>query len=104
MIISCACFYVSFSAVYTFLCMQIILRAVMLPIDRLLEKRCSLGLPYILCETCLFHYDNTPMQYTGIFHCCKNVNFEMKKCDIFSCFCSKHRLLIHVKTASVRRF
>ena len=24
------------------------------------------------------HYANTPMQYTAIFHSCKNVNFQMK--------------------------
>ena len=28
------------------------------------------------------HYENTPM----IFHCCKNENFHMKKCDIFLMF------------------
>ena len=33
-----------------------------------------------------FHYDNTPMQYTAIFHGCKNLNFQMKKCDIFLFF------------------
>ena len=27
--------------------------------------------------TCLWHYANTPMQYTAIFHGCKNVNFQM---------------------------
>ena len=29
------------------------------------------------------HYKNTPMQYTVIFHGCKNNNFQMKNCDIF---------------------
>ena len=29
------------------------------------------------------HYDNMPMQYTAIFHRCKNNNFHMKNCDIF---------------------
>ena len=29
------------------------------------------------------HYDNTPMQYTAIFHGCKNGNFQMNNCDIF---------------------
>ena len=24
------------------------------------------------------------MQYTAIFHGCKNLNFQMKKCDFFS--------------------
>ena len=32
------------------------------------------------------HYENTPMQYTAIFHGCKNVNFQMKNCDIFLIF------------------
>ena len=26
----------------------------------------------------LFHYANTPMQYTAILHSCKNVHFQMK--------------------------
>ena len=30
------------------------------------------------------HYNNKPMQYTVIFHSCKNDNFQMKNCDIFS--------------------
>ena len=29
------------------------------------------------------HYANTPMQYTAIFHGCKNVNFQMKMFNIF---------------------
>ena len=32
------------------------------------------------------HYANTPMQYTAIFHGCKNGNFQMKKCEIFLIF------------------
>ena len=32
------------------------------------------------------HYENTPMQYTVIFHGCKNNNFQMKNCDIFLVF------------------
>ena len=37
---------------------------------------------------CLFscaskHYENTPMQYTAIFHGCKDDNFQMKKVDNF---------------------
>ena len=32
------------------------------------------------------HYDNTPIQYTVIFHGCKNDNFQMKNCDIFLIF------------------
>ena len=34
----------------------------------------------------LSHYENTPMQYTAIFHGCKNDNFQMKKCDNFLIF------------------
>ena len=33
-----------------------------------------------------FHYDNTPMQYTAIFHGCKNVNFQMNNSNIFLIF------------------
>ena len=33
----------------------------------------------------MIHYANTPMQYTVIFHGCKN-NFQMKNCDIFLVF------------------
>ena len=36
-----------------------------------LESRGSVG-----------HYDDTPMQYTAIFHGCKNGNFQMKNYDI----------------------
>ena len=32
------------------------------------------------------HYENMPMQYTAIFHGCKNDNFQMKNCDIFLIF------------------
>ena len=32
------------------------------------------------------HYDNTPMQYTAIFHPCKNGRFKLKNCDIFLIF------------------
>ena len=32
------------------------------------------------------HYENTPMQYTAIFHNRKNDNFQMKNCDIFLTF------------------
>ena len=42
------------------------------------------------------------VQYTAIFHGCKNDNFQMKFFNIFLNFCSKHRLLVHVRTA-VRR-
>ena len=42
-----------------------------------------------------YHYENMPMQYTEIFKVVKNENFR---------FSSKHRLWVHVRTASVRRF
>ena len=32
------------------------------------------------------HYENTPMQYTAIFHGCKNVHFQMKNFNIFAIF------------------
>ena len=47
------------------------------------------------------HYENTPMQYTAIFHSCKNDNFQMKNCDICSYFCSKYRSWVHVRTEAV---
>ena len=34
----------------------------------------------------------------------KTENFEIKNSDIFSYFCSKHRLWVLVRTASARRF
>ena len=33
-----------------------------------------------------YHYENMPMQYTAIFHGCKNVNFQMKNYNIFLIF------------------
>ena len=42
------------------------------------------------CQAFIFHYANTPMQYTAIFHGCKNVNFQMKFFKYFSYFCLKH--------------
>ena len=32
------------------------------------------------------HCENTPMQYTAIFHGCKNDTFQVTKCDIFLIF------------------
>ena len=34
----------------------------------------------------IFHYANTPMKYTAIFHGCKNVHFQMKIVNIFLIF------------------
>ena len=44
------------------------------------------------------HYANMPMQYTAIFHSCKNDNFQMKFFNIFLIFALKHRLWVHVRT------
>ena len=33
-----------------------------------------------------FHYANMSVQYTAIFHGCKNDNFQMKKCNSFLIF------------------
>ena len=33
-----------------------------------------------------FHYENTPMQHTAIFHGCKNDNFYLKFFDYFLIF------------------
>ena len=38
------------------------------------------------CATLKFHYENMSMQYTAIFHGCKNVNFQMKNSNIFLTF------------------
>ena len=32
------------------------------------------------------HYANMSVQYTAIFHCCKNDNFQMKIFDVFLIF------------------
>ena len=40
---------------------------------------CSVGLLFA-------HYANTPMQYSAIYHGCKNDNFPMKNSDIFLTF------------------
>ena len=50
------------------------------------------------------HYANMSVQYTAIIHGCKNDNFQMKIFDIFLIFAPKHRLWVHVRTASARRF
>ena len=33
-----------------------------------------------------YHYANMPMQYTAVFHGCKNYIFQIKNCDIFLFF------------------
>ena len=47
------------------------------------------ALPELLMDhfdTLSTHYDNKPIQYTAIFHGCKNGNFQMKKCHSFLIF------------------
>ena len=39
-----------------------------------------------LAENHAYHYENTPIQYTVIFHGCKNDYFLMKKCDTLLIF------------------
>ena len=41
----------------------------------------------MLCAN--INYANTPMQYTAIFHSCKNLNFQIKKCYLFLIFAQK---------------
>ena len=42
-----------------------------------------------ILHTYTFHYANTPILYTAIFHGCKKVNFQMEKYHIFLFLCSK---------------
>ena len=49
------------------------------------------------------HYENLPMQYKEAFKVLKHDNFQQEKIDIFS-FCSKHRLWLQVRTASIEAF
>ena len=50
------------------------------------------------------HYENMPIQIYRKFHLQK-LNFQIKKrCYFFSYFCSKHRLWVLIRTASLRQF
>ena len=40
------------------------------------------------------HYANTPMQYTAIFHGCKNSNFQMKKYNILLIFAKNNEVVL----------
>ena len=51
-----------------------------------------------------FHYENTPIQIYWKLYNQKKRKFSDKKFWYFSYFCSKHRLWVLVRTASVRRF
>ena len=44
------------------------------------------GLSAMSAILCTRHYANMSVQYTAIFHGCKNGNFLMKTCDIFLIF------------------
>ena len=62
-------------------------------VSEVIQNICSHDNPPRFCVTVRdpwtvleVHYANTPMQYTAIFHGCKNDNFQMKKCDIFLIF------------------
>ena len=60
-----------------------------------MEAQDILKAEYPLCDcmACNFgkekHYENMSVQYTAIFHGCKNVNFQMKKCDNFLIFAQR---------------
>ena len=43
---------------------------------------------HVILQSCksIGHYENTPMQYTAIFHCCKNDNFQLKLFDYYYIF------------------
>ena len=45
-------------------------------------------------------YANKPMQHAAIFHRCKNDNFHLIFFLLFSYFCSKQRLWVHVRSLS----
>ena len=47
------------------------------------------------------HYENKPIQIYWKFYQHKNVNFQIKKVWYLSYFCSKHRLWVLVRTASM---
>ena len=47
-----------------------------------------------------YHYDKTPIQYTVIFHGCKNDYFQMKNYDIFLIFAQN----IHLRYTLEQRF
>ena len=50
------------------------------------------------------HYENTPIQLYWKFYHQKKWKFSDKKFWYFSYFCTKHRLWVLVRTASMRRF
>ena len=61
------------------------------------------SLPLLISQNSDSHYENMSMQYTAIFHGSKNENLKINKLKFFL-FLPKHRLWVHVRTASMRRF
>ena len=47
---------------------------------------CNFCISRAFIEIMQTHYENTPMQYTAIFHSCKNDNFRLKCFDYFHFF------------------
>ena len=56
-----------------------------IPIFTINYVRCKLW-DHFCMEMFPLHYENTPMQYTAIFHGCKNGNFRVTKFYIFLIF------------------
>ena len=52
-------------------------------LDPLKIKKLKILLSLDSLDKNMNHYANMSVQYTAIFHGCKNGNFHMKKCDIF---------------------
>ena len=50
------------------------------------------------------HYENMSVQYEAISKSEKNDIFICKNAIYYFYFCSKHRLWVHVRTASLRQF
>ena len=48
--------------------------------------RNALYTSFVVTTSVLMHYENAPIQYTVIFHGCKNGYFQIKNCDIFLIF------------------
>ena len=50
------------------------------------ELDAHVGLLILCTRDARLHYESEPMQYTAIFHGCKNYKFQMKKVDNFLIF------------------
>ena len=67
------------------------------------RSKCPITCIYIITKTCLFRYSENFTTKNWKFSD-KNWKFSDKNSDIFSYFCSKHRLRVLVRTALERRF